>query len=158
MTPSTRTPTAKDFMSAEVQSVSPDLTLNDVVQFLLKKALSNTSVVKDSAEGPQLLGFISERDCLAALSNESFFGSPAPRQTAATIMRTHPVCVSPDAELFELAAIFVNHGFRHLPVTTGETLVGIVSRRDVLQAVDDFYNQTIQETTQQREHSYYQHD
>ena len=36
------------------------------------------------------------------MSNELFYGSPSQQQTAATIMRKHPVCVAPETELFTL--------------------------------------------------------
>lgn len=150
------TPMAADFMSSDVETVSPDSTLNEVVQFLLDRQRSNAPVVEESPGGSRLLGFISERDCLAALSTESYFGIPSPPQTARTIMRTHPVCVSPTTEMFELASIFVNHGFRHLPVVDHECLIGIVSRRDVLKAVDEHYTQTTADIAEQRRPPYYQ--
>jgi CBS domain-containing protein len=54
-------------------------------------------------------------------------------------MRTHPVAVRPEADLFTLAAIFMQHGFRHLPVVAANMLQGMVSRRDVLAALLDHY-------------------
>lgn len=133
-------PRVCDFMSSHVQTVTPDMSLEMVVQFLLTHKLSNVPVVSDESSGKaRLLGFISERDCLAALTQESFYGSPAPVQTAGMIMRGSPVCVTPDNDLFAIASIFINHQYRHLPVTEDGVLLGIISRRDVLKGITDYY-------------------
>ncbi|REJ92476.1 MAG: CBS domain-containing protein [Planctomycetota bacterium] len=135
-------PAASDFMNCHVHLVSPDMSLGDVIQFLIRHEISNAPVVETDNGRNKLVGFISERDCLAVLAGVSYFGSPSPPQTVRTIMRLHPVCVSPQTELFTLASIFVNHGFRHLPVVEDEALLGIVSRRDILRAMDEYYRET----------------
>ncbi len=140
-TAKTSTPTASDFMSRGVKTVRSDMLLDKVVSFLLEHEISNAPVLDASAEGKRLVGFISERDCLEFLSNEAFYGSPSPAHRAETIMRKHPICVTPDTELFTLVSIFINHGYRHLPVTDHEQLLGIVSRRDVLRALDKHYRE-----------------
>jgi CBS domain-containing protein len=129
--------TAREFMNRHVHTVVPELPLSEVVATLLKHRISNAPVVdENSGSPPQLLGFVSERDCLEHLCNELFYGSPAPPQTAGTMMRRHPVCVSPDTDIFALTSIFENHGYRHLPVVEDGRLLGIVSRRDVLAELD----------------------
>ncbi|MFK7819282.1 MAG: CBS domain-containing protein [Planctomycetaceae bacterium] len=37
-----------------------------------------------------------------------------------------------------MASMFIQRGYRHLPVTSDGQLIGIVSRSDVLRAVNDF--------------------
>ncbi|MEZ6063680.1 MAG: CBS domain-containing protein [Planctomycetaceae bacterium] len=150
MTQSVDSPRASDFMKTHVKTVSPDMPLDKLIPFLLDHRVSNAPVIETAGGRKKLVGFISERDCLAVLSDESFFGSPSPPQTARTIMRRHPVCVTADTELFTLASIFVNHGFRHLPVTDGDTLLGIVSRRDVLRAMNDYYDHSLDEKHRRR--------
>lgn len=137
-------PQARDFMNTHVQTVGPDMPLADVVTFLLKHDISNAPVI-ESKDGPQpvLVGFISEGDCLDFLANEMFFGSPAQPQTVRTMMKKHPVCVAADTDVLTLASIFVSHGYRHLPVVDDQRLLGIVSRRDILKALDDYYRDAV---------------
>lgn len=142
MTGTESCPIAADFMEKHVKTVSPDTPLSEVVRFLLDHGLSNTPVVEMQNGKRMLVGFLSERDCLAALTQESFYGDPPPSQSAGTVMRRSPICVSSDTDLFALASVFINHGYRHLPVTEHGELKGIVSRRDVLQAVDKHYAAT----------------
>lgn len=150
MSESQTKPCAKDFMTDYVHCITPEMSLAEIIQFLEKHELSNAPVVEEQGDRKRLVGFLSEGDCLEVLANESFFGSPSPPQTAATIMRRHPVCVQPNTELFTLASIFVSHGFRHLPVVEAGQLVGIVSRRDILRAMDEYYQKVTREKN--REH------
>ena len=150
MTQEQPAPSAADFMTKHVHVVPTDMSLGDVVHFLLEHGISNAPVVERQDHKQVLIGFISECDCLEFLSNEVFYGLPAPLHTARTIMRRHPVCVSPDTELFTLASIFSNHGYRHLPVIEYDELVGIVSRRDVLKAMDEYYQEAIKSHDEQR--------
>lgn len=145
-------PTAAELMNRRVQTVTPEMSLMKVTGFLLQHQISNAPVV-EAAEGerqPLLLGFVSEQDCLEHLSNEIFFGRPVAPQTVETIMRRHPVCVSPADDAFALSSIFVSHGYRHLPVVKDGRLLGIVSRRDILQSLETFYDQ--RQRQQDREH------
>ncbi|HUG90029.1 MAG TPA: CBS domain-containing protein [Planctomycetaceae bacterium] len=143
-------PQARNFMNRQVRTVTPDVPLADVVTLLIEQGISNVPVVQREGERSLLVGFISERDCLEHLSNEAFYGSPMPPQTAGTVMRKHPVCVDPGTELFTLVSIFVHHGYRHLPVVDADNqLLGLVSRRDILRALDEFYRQSLREHDQQ---------
>lgn len=150
MTDPCNSPQAKDFMTRKPRCITPEMPLSEIIGFLEKHEVSNAPVVEERDGRTSLIGFVSERDCLEYLANESFYGTPAPAQTAATIMRRHPVCVQPDTELFTLASIFVNHGYRHLPVVENGELLGIVSRRDILKAMNEYYEQKCQDRDQQK--------
>jgi CBS domain-containing protein len=52
---------------------------------------------------------------------------------------THaPDTVEPDESSGQAAAVMIHGGFRHLPVVDGETVVGIVSIRDLMRVhLDD---------------------
>ncbi len=134
-------PTARDVMNSHVHTVEPQMHMADVVTFLIKHKISNAPVVKTEANQRLLLGFVSEENCLEYLANESFYGNPSPPQTAQTIMTKHPVCVGPDEDIFTLTSIFTSHHYRHLPVVEGQHLLGIVSRRDIIKALDQYYRE-----------------
>ncbi len=146
-----RAPQAQDFMTRKVHTVNPELSLEAAIRFLKRHKVSNAPVVEENEDGHRILvGFLSEGDCLEHLSNEMFFGSPAPQQTVATMMKRHPVCVEPDMDVFTLASIFVNHSYRHLPVATDGRLLGIVSRRDILHALNDYYQNAFRDRSSKR--------
>lgn len=150
MKPPKEPPRAREYMNRSVRTVSPEMRLDEIVAILLEHGVSNAPVVERQDGKNVLVGFISEHDCLESMSNELFYGSPSQPQTAATIMRKHPVCVEPETELFTLASILVNHRMRHLPVVADGELLGIVSRSDVLRALDGYYREYVAGREQER--------
>jgi CBS domain-containing protein len=48
-------------------------------------------------------------------------------------MTSEPITASPETTAREAARTMLDNGFRHLPVVDGETTLGIVSLRDVLE-------------------------
>lgn len=141
-------PQAQDFMTRKVHTVTPDLSLDQAIAVLKKHKVSNAPVVEQDAEGHRMLvGFLSESDCLEHLSNEVFYGSPAPQRTVRSMMKLHPVCIEPDMDIFTVASIFVHHRYRHLPVTENGRLLGIVSRRDILHALNAHYKEAFKDRT-----------
>lgn len=51
------------------------------------------------------------------------------------IMLAHPVTATVDARVPDLVQLLRRHGFRHIPILDGAALVGIVSDRDIKQAM-----------------------
>lgn len=136
-------PNAESLMNRRIHTVTPEMTLSEIVQSLTKHKVSCAPVVNETESGQKaLIGFVSEQDCLEYLSNEMFYGNPGTPQTGATIMKKHPICISPDIDVFALSSIFVQHGMRHLPVIDAKhCLLGLVSRRDILIALGRFYDE-----------------
>lgn len=132
-------PQAQDVMQRHVKTVPPEMSLADVVGYLIKHEISVAPVLKEMDGKQQLVGLVSEGDCLEYLSNEMFFGAPSQPQRAETIMKRHLVCVHPEDDVFTLASVMTNHRYRHVPVVDGERMVGIVSQREVLKAIREYY-------------------
>lgn len=146
MTAFADTPLAESIMVRHFRTVTPDMPLADVVSLLLAHEIASAPVVEGNDPHSTLIGFISEADCLEYLSNEMFHGSPYEPQTVRTMMKRHPICVSPDADLFALASIFVSHGLRQIPVIDeSHQLLGLLHRRDVLRALDRYYQSCIRD-------------
>ena len=144
-------PTARDIMTGYVHCLAPEMQLQEIVDFLLKHKISNAPVVKQDGAKRQLLGFVSEADCLEFFSNEMFYGNPSPLQTAEKIMKKHPTCVGPDADVFALTSVFLSHRYRHLPVVDSDhNLLGMISRRDILKSLDEYYRRWTRESDRER--------
>jgi CBS domain-containing protein len=50
-------------------------------------------------------------------------------------MSPYPVTTTPDADVAEVAELMLEHDVRSMPVLDGTTIVGIISRRDILRAM-----------------------
>ncbi len=141
-------PIVSDLMVTEISTVSPKMTLEEVVDLLVTKQLHAVPVVREKNGSKELIGIISEKDCIEYLSNEIFYGNPD--ITVKHMMQRFPLCVSPDTDIFSMASIFTHHRYRHLPVVKKKRLVGIVSRRDVLDGLFKFQKKAAKQKTKQK--------
>lgn len=83
-------------------------------------------------ESDRLLGIFTERDILTALKREP---DTALNHPVADWMTPDPITVSPDVNVLEALRLMLRGGFRHLPVVSGERVVGIVSLRDLARSL-----------------------
>jgi CBS domain-containing protein len=144
--------TAAMLMNPQVKTVTGEMTLSEVVRFLVDHKLSIAPVV---TEGPGkrnvVVGVITEKDCVDQLAEEMFYGGPRPIRTVETMMNRHPVCIAPETEMFSLCSLFATHGLRHAPVTEEDGhLVGIIGRRDILKYLDKYYGDAQRESDLKR--------
>ena len=61
------------------------------------------------------------------------------------VMTTSPDTVAPSDSAYRALSMMNEHGYRHLPILDGETIVGIVSVRDLFRAVQRELEEGIQE-------------
>ncbi|MEA5452344.1 CBS domain-containing protein [Leptolyngbya sp. CCNP1308] len=116
-------PTARDLMSSPVRTIRPDTTIHGAQRILLRYGHSGLSVVD---EGDRLVGIISRRDLDLAL-HHGFSHAPV-KGYMATNLKT----ITPDTPLTEIEHLMVTYDIGRLPVLHQETLVGIVTRTDLL--------------------------
>jgi CBS domain-containing protein len=116
----------KDVMSNEVFTISADASMVEAAQGMAKGKLGSALIV----QGSWLAGIITERDMLRAAAS----GHDLNGVKVKDWMTKDPITASPDTDTEEAAATMFTHGFRHLPVTTGNEILGVVSLRDVLSA------------------------
>jgi len=79
-------------------------------------------------ENERLLGIFTERDILASLRREPQTALDHP---GADWMTPDPITVSSDLSVPDALGLMLRGGFRHLPVVSGEKVIGIVSLRDL---------------------------
>ena len=113
-----------DVMSGKVFSVTPTQSVTEVARVMVQGRVGSAMVI----DGPWLLGIFTERDALRAAASGADLTTAAVKDW----MTNDPVTVGPDTDTQEAAALMATHGFRHLPVVDGDTVVGVVSLRDIL--------------------------
>jgi CBS domain-containing protein len=124
---------AKDIMTTDVVTLRADMGIAAAAELLVEKRVSSAPVIEVDFLRQILIGFVSEKDLMQCYATGAFHLEPT--MTVREVMRPNPVCVRPSADLFTCAALFMQHGYRHLPVVSAQLLQGIVSRRDVLAAL-----------------------
>ena len=116
--------TLADIVKPDFLTVAPEDTLGEVADRMTRKNVGAV-IVKDFG---RLIGILTERDMLRAMAARVHTSDARVRQ----FMTEDPITVAPDMDLDEAAQVMLDHGFRHLPVVDGSSVVGIVSLRRVL--------------------------
>lgn len=145
-----RPPKVADLMTRDIYTLNADMGLDEAVAYLVKKKIPFAPVVEQREDGDELLGLISETDCLGYLSNELFYNNPDIK--VRSIMHKLPLCASPESDIFIMATIFTQHGYRHLPVVRGKYLLGIISRHNVLKAMHEFCQAVCRDKSANKSH------
>ena len=137
----------QDVMTTDVATTGPDAPLKEAAMELVRRRISGMPVVSSDL---QVIGVVSEADILAKESGEprggGFLrwlvdpGDPwiRARFDAVTVeeaMSTPAQTITPDRPIAEAATIMLDEGVNRLPVVdSGGTLVGLVSRGDLVRA------------------------
>ncbi|UZE94750.1 CBS domain-containing protein [Alkalimarinus alittae] len=119
-----------DYMKPVTEYFSPDTSVEEVVKTLVKNKLMGAPVLdKDK----KLVGFISEKDCLKKMLNNSYYSQH--NHVARDIMRTNPLSVSPNTDIINLAEEMLGKRPKLYPVVENDEVIGIITRADVLRAL-----------------------
>lgn len=113
-----------DIITGKVFTVAPTASVAEAAETMVKGRVGSAVVV----DGPWLLGIFTERDALRVAAS----GADPKTTSVKDWMTKDPMTTGPDADSADAAAIMATEGFRHLPVVEGDSVVGVVSLRDVL--------------------------
>jgi len=134
-------------MTAKVVTVGIETGVREIAGLLLKHRISAVPVVDADR---RVLGIVSEGDLMRRGENETerrhswwleaVFSTSngaersikSPGRKAADIMTRTVIAVAEDTPLFEIAELLEKHHVKRVPVTRDGTLVGIVSRANLL--------------------------
>ena len=121
----------KDYMSASLITLTPDMGVLRAVSLLVEKRISGAPVVDKLGN---LIGILSEKDCMRIALTASYHEESAGR--VAEYMQPIVKTVDANASIVEVATMFLQEEYRRYPVLKDNRLVGQISRRDVLKALE----------------------
>jgi CBS domain-containing protein len=142
---------ASDVMRTPVVGISPDSPVIDAVHLLMETNRRGLPVIDKAGN---LVGIISEGDFLhrAELGTDqsdrpwfnAFFG---PGESASNFAHAHglrvedimtesPVCADENMDLNEVVDLMERHHIAQIPVVCGVTVVGMISRAELLAAIE----------------------
>jgi CBS domain-containing protein len=144
---------AKDIMTRELITVSPDMEIVKATRILLEKGINGVPVVEDG----RLVGILCQSDLIAqqkklptpslftlldgfiSLKSTKDLEKALQKIAAATVadaMTPDPVTVLPETTIEEIATLMVDKNFHTIPVLDEEEeLVGIVGKEDILRTL-----------------------
>ena len=145
--------TAKDIMTKDVVTVTPDTSIEELSTLLVSNEISGAPVV--NADGA-IVGMVTENDLISRnkrlhiptvvsfldaviyLESSKKFAEDVKRLTATKVVdicAKNVVTITEDTTLTDIATIMSEKKVHLLPVITSGKVVGIVGKRDVVKAV-----------------------
>uniref|UniRef100_A0A7C3LVU9 CBS domain-containing protein n=1 Tax=Leptospirillum ferriphilum TaxID=178606 RepID=A0A7C3LVU9_9BACT len=145
--------TAKDLMTSSLVSVTPEASLRELADVLVKNRLNGVPVLDSNGN---FLGVVGEHDLIhhekplhipttISLLDAWFFIEPPGRlkkeierisaTQVADIYQKNPVTITPTSTIEEMAQIFEKTNADLLPVLDKGKLAGVVGRTDLLRAL-----------------------
>lgn len=120
----------RDIMARDLVTFREDTNVQAAIDTLLTHKISGAPVVDEKGS---IVGILSEIDTMATLIQASYHGEGG--GCVRDFMTTEVTTVDPEMGIVNLAEFFLKKHFRRLPVVDHGKLIGQVSRRDVLRAI-----------------------
>lgn len=124
--------------SGKLISIGPDARVFEALKLMAENEIGALVVL----DGTKLVGILSERDYArkVILKGKSSHDTPVRE-----IMTDKVITISPGQTVEDCMAIMTNKRFRHLPVTEGDRLIGVLSIGDLVKEVIADQEETIKQ-------------
>ncbi len=145
--------TARDIMTREVITVTPDTDITQATRILLENRINGLPVVD---EKHRLVGIVCQSDLIAqqkriplpslftlldgyiTLTSAKHFEKEVQKIAATRVeqaMTPEPVTVRSDTPIEDIASLMVEKKLHTLPVVDGRELVGVIGKEDMLRTL-----------------------
>ena len=119
-----------EYMSTELVTITPDTEIMKAVYLLVEHDISGMPVVDEEGN---LVGILTERDCIATAISAGYFDEAG--GSVRDFMSSPVETAEADDSLMDIAERLSKSTYRRFPVIEDGRLVGLISRRDVLEAL-----------------------
>jgi CBS domain-containing protein len=109
----------------ETVTVSPNISIKDAARKMAEEDIGSLVVV----DGNKAVGILTERDIIRNISNI--------KEKISKIMSEQVVAIEEDEDIDNAAELMAKNKIKHLPVTKGAEVVGIVTTTDLIRHCED---------------------
>ncbi|WP_347373685.1 CBS domain-containing protein [Aequorivita sp. Q41] len=128
-----------DYMTRNLVTFRPEQSILEVMEVLLKKRISGGPVVNENNE---LVGIISEGDCMKQLSDSRYHNHPMEDIKVEEHMIKNVDTIDGNMNVLDATTKFLESKHRRFPILENGKLVGQISQSDVLRAAMELKGQT----------------
>ena len=121
----------RDYMSTKLITFKSGERIENVIDGLIKHRISGAPVVNDKNE---LIGVISEGDCIKHISDSRYYNMPLENSTVEILMVKNVETIDGNMNIFDAANKFLESKRRRFPIIENGKLVGQISQKDILKA------------------------
>lgn len=120
-----------DYMTRKLITFRPEQSVEEVIDALIKNKISGGPVVNEKNE---LVGIISEGDCIKHISDSRYYNMPLEKNRVEHSMVKGVKTIDGNMNIFDAANKFLNEKRRRFPIVENGKLVGQISQKDILKA------------------------
>lgn len=117
-----------DSKGRDIISITADASVLDAIKLMADKAIGSLLVM----DGDDLMGIVTERDYARKVIVK---GRSSKTTQVGEIMTAKPLTARPEETVNDCMTVMSDKKIRHLPVVEGETVVGLISIGDLVQAI-----------------------
>ena len=121
----------RDYMATDLVTLRPEMEILRAVHTLLENDIAAAPVVGDAGD---LVGILTERDCMRVVLNAGYYSEYGGRVDE--FMSKNVETIAADDSIVDAAKLFFGQRFHRYPVLENGRLVGQISRRDVMRALE----------------------
>jgi predicted transcriptional regulator len=121
-----------DYMTTKLITFKAEDSLYHVIEQLIRYNISGGPVINDKNE---LIGIISEGDCIKHISESKYYNMPMDSaNTVEKNMVSEVETIDQNMNIFDAATKFISSKRRRFPVIENGKLLGQISQKDILKA------------------------
>jgi CBS domain-containing protein len=138
--------TVQDYMSPKVFTTTPGTPLESACKIMVRNGLRRIPIVGGEADiskaAKKLLGILTSTDVIRFLNAKELFdhlnsnlATDVLKTNVSEIMAKEPITVEPSLTIGELCELFAEKNIGGVPIVKDDEVVGIITERDILNAV-----------------------
>lgn len=122
----------KDYMTVNKCTFTPDMDILRAIHKMLESRISGAPVIDEHGN---MIGFLSEKDCMQVALNAGYNQAGAAGRVS-EFMSNSVDTIEVDAPILEVAERFLKGSFKRFPVVMDNRLVGTITRQNILRALE----------------------
>ncbi|MHA1130991.1 MAG: CBS domain-containing protein [Candidatus Helarchaeota archaeon] len=128
----------KDLMTPNVITCKSSCSIGDTLRIICRKGFRRLPIIEDE----HLIGYMTVKDIISYFTQARIIKlfknhqiDPIYNEKVTSIMKTPVISIEPDVPITECAEILKEKNIGALPVVEDDTLVGIITEKDILNAM-----------------------
>lgn len=125
---------AADYMARKVIALQPEMSVHHAMRLLLDNDITGAPVIDERGN---LVGILTERDIIGAIFRASYHKDLGGRVDEYMVRDVQTIEAGMD--IMGVVELFNKSPYRRFPVLDGTRVVGLLSRRDILRAIEELW-------------------
>jgi len=122
----------KDYMTVNKCTFTPNMDILRAIHKMLESRISGAPVIDEHGN---MIGFLSEKDCMQVALNAGYNQAGAAGRVSEFMSNTVDT-IEVDAPILEVAELFLKGSYKRFPVVMDNRLVGTITRQNILRALE----------------------